>query len=125
MEEWSDSSSESDKWILESVDQCYQKAYEMYEKKGGYIIGQEVDYWAMPMELLGSIDSDHSLLTFKILFDSQSEHYFIVPDDATEKDEKFILEYFGKADDVLAWLETAEMPEHTAESLAMIVNENN
>jgi hypothetical protein len=127
MEEWSDSSSESDKWILESVDQCYQKAkaYEMYEKKGGYIIGQEVDYWAMPMELLGSIDSDHSLLTFKILFDSQSEHYFIVSDDATEKDEKFILEYFGKADDVLAWLETAEMPEHTAETLAMIVNENN
>ena len=125
MEEWSDSSSESDKWILESVDQCYQKAYEMYEKKGGYIIGQEVDYWAMPMELLGSIDSDHSLLTFKILFDSQSEQYFIVSDDATEKDEKFILEYFGKADDVLAWLETAEMPEHTAETLAMIVNENN
>ena len=125
MEEWSDSSSESDKWILESVDQCYQKAYEMYEKKGGYIIGQEVDYWAMPMELLGSIDSDHSLLTFKILFDSQSEQYFIVSDDATEKDEKFILEYFGEADDVLAWLETAEMPEHTAETLAMIVNENN
>jgi len=77
------------------------------------------------MELLGSIDSDHSLLTFKILFDSQSEQYFIVSDDATEKDEKFILEYFGEADDVLAWLETAEMPEHTAETLAMIVNENN
>lgn len=29
LEEWSDSSTENDRWVLESVDECYNKAYEM------------------------------------------------------------------------------------------------
>lgn len=29
LEEWSDSSNENDKWVLESVDECYNKAYEL------------------------------------------------------------------------------------------------
>jgi hypothetical protein len=41
LEEWSDSSSENDKWICESVDECYNKAAELnpgdsyYAKRGG------------------------------------------------------------------------------------------
>lgn len=124
LEEWSDSSTENDRWVLESVDECYNKAYELSGVPGQFYIGQEVDYWAMPGESLGSIDSDHSLLTFKLLYDSETNQYFVVSDDTSGKDEMFILESFGTAEETLAWLETAEIPEKTAKILTMLIEEN-
>lgn len=124
LEEWSDSSTENDRWVLESVDECYNKAYELSGVPGQFYIGQEVDYWVMPGESLGSIDSDHSLLTFKLLYDSETNQYFVVSDDTSGKDEMFILESFGTAEETLAWLETAEIPEKTAKILTMLIEEN-
>ena len=60
LEEWSDSSNENDRWLFDSLDECHHKVHEL-NPETGYTVGQEVDYRAMDMECLGSIDSNHSL----------------------------------------------------------------
>lgn len=126
LEEWSDSPNENDKWICESLDKCYNKAVEL-NPDDSYIIGQEVDYWELRdrMTSLGSVDSDHSLMTFKLMHDSESSEYFIIQDDASGQDEIFELAYYGKAEEVLNWLETTDnVPETSADILSMLVSQN-
>ena len=119
VEEWSDSSTENDRWTFDSVDEAH---HWILENNQDWVIGQEVNYWSMPGECIGSADSNHSLMNYKVRFDADNDRYYVICDDSSGKDTIFTLEYYGDAEEILAWLKTtSSLCEKAAEELERLI----
>ena len=82
------------------------------------------EFWNLKEEhpMIASISSDCSTMTFKLL--GAENEYILVLDDASQRDEYFEMLFRGSKAEMKNYLQDAVIPEHSAESLAVVLEEN-
>lgn len=83
------------------------------------------EFWELESNfpMVCSISSDCSTMTFKML--KKYDTYFLVIDDANKgESERFEIIFCGNKNEFKEYLESAIIPEHSARSLLIVLEEN-